>query len=179
MTHRDDPRANEVRTPLFNESPPKLNSADPNERNVEQRSDGASPVWEPTNLASAWGAMLGRIATEIPNRLKSKQFYEAINDMARFVAQYEDEHVSRRERATPEPLACEVCGEEDSDERVYGKVEVCRLCLSSAEYRVEQLTDILQRFIDGGRLESLLLQCENAGIQRTAKAIDPSGGSPK
>lgn len=74
-----------------------------------------------------------------------------------------------------EPLTCDVCGEEDSDERVYGKVEVCRCCLESSRYRIDQLTDILQRFIDGGRLESLIAQCDNAGIRRTAKA--PIGGS--
>ncbi len=62
-------------------------------------------------------------------------------------------------------LVCDVCGEEDSDERIYGKVEVCRSCLASAEYRIEQLTHILQRFIDGGRLEELLCACDNAGIR--------------
>ncbi len=74
---------------------------------------------------------------------------------------------ARSSRPAEKPI-CEVCGEEDSDERVYGKVEVCRLCLASAEYRVEQLTFIIQRFIDGGRLEELLQACDNAGLRPKA-----------
>ena len=80
----------------------------------------------------------------------------------------------RTAEATPvEKPVCDVCGEEDSDERVYGKVEVCRLCLSSAD-RIEQLTDLLQRFIDGGRLESLLQACDNAGLRPRRRESAPS-----
>lgn len=60
---------------------------------------------------------------------------------------------------------CDVCGEEDSDERIYGKVEVCRSCYASEEYRIEQLTYIIQSFLDGGRLESFVMQCDNAGLR--------------
>ena len=65
----------------------------------------------------------------------------------------------------PENPVCEHCGEEDSDERIYGKVDCCQSCYAGLEYRIDQLTDILQRFVDGGRLSSLLLHCENAGIE--------------
>lgn len=68
-----------------------------------------------------------------------------------------------------EPPVCEVCGEEHDPKRVYGEVEVCRLCYASLEYRIEQLTLILQKFIDGGRLESLLCACENAGLRPSPK----------
>lgn len=90
-------------------------------------------------------------------------------------------------------LACDVCGEPDSDERIYGKVEVCRSCLASAEYRIEQLTAILARWMgeyaspalatSAGRTKrehELWAACENAGIKpepRTAKATATKGGS--
>lgn len=76
----------------------------------------------------------------------------------------DDTKEPRSSDARAEKPMCERCGEEDSDERLMGKVNTCELCAASDAYRVEQLTAILQAFIDGGRIESLLLACENAGI---------------
>lgn len=78
----------------------------------------------------------------------------------------------RPSEATPvdEKPVCDRCGEEDSDERIMGKVNVCELCSASDAYRVEQLTFILQRFIDGGTRGDLMTACENAGLTPKVRA---------
>lgn len=62
---------------------------------IEVPPNGAAPKASPANLATAWNIMLTRIACDVPNHLKSERFYEAINDMARFVTDYERESTER------------------------------------------------------------------------------------
>jgi hypothetical protein len=43
-----------------------------------------------------------------------------------------------------EKPVCDVCGEEDSDTRPLGKVEVCRACQASNLYEIERLRNVIK-----------------------------------
>jgi len=83
--------------------------------------------------------------------------------------------MGREDRSSELPV-CDRCGEENNPERVYGEVDICRMCFASAEWMVDQLKLILQKFIDGGRLESLLVQCEAVGVRPTDRMTAAGSG---